>query len=1264
MNALHRKPSFVMSVNNMHYPAFLPITARKDAIVRAIRKNRVVIISGETGSGKTTQIPKMCLEAGRGVHGIIGCTQPRRIAAVSVARRIAEEMGESVGASVGYKIRFEERRSATQRIKVMTDGILLMEAQKDPRLSFYDTIIVDEAHERSANIDFVIGILRGLLGRRKELKVIITSATIDTRKFSQAFNNAPVIEVSGRTYPIEVKYAPIEDEAGMNGDAGYVEAAVQAAEDLLYSSYGGDILVFMPTERDIMETCELLEGRFGQDAAVLPMFARLTWTRQQRIFQTMPIRKVIVATNVAETSITIPGIRYVIDTGLARILEYNPRSRTTSLHIKEISKSSADQRKGRCGRMENGICIRLYAREDYEDRPDFTPPEILRTSLAEVILRMVSLGLVPVDTFPFIDAPPPKAIRSGIEMLQELGAVQVSGRMGPDSGISVVLTERGRLMARLPLDPRLSRMIIEAIKEGCPEEVKIIASSLSIQDPRERPAGREGSADIRHKAFRDGASDFMTILNIWRHYQQALKTAASKNQVRKFCRENFLSMRRMQEWKDVYEQISDLLRGERVKERKENIPRRNARETADAIHRSILSGFLSNIAQRKEKNIYLATKGREAMIFPGSALFGAGAEWIVAAEMVETSRLFARMTANIDSKWIEELGGGLCRSAFSEPRWDEKRGEVIADEQVSLFGLVIVPKRRASYGRIDPEVSSQIFIRSALVEGRIKKPFPFMVHNRLLIERVRNMEDKLRRRNLLVSEDRMAAFYEDRLRGVCDTRTLQKLLLDRKDDGFLRMSEEDLLLSVPEEDELSLYPDEVVLDRLRYRCFYRFEPSGSDDGITVKVPFNALSLVPEKALDWQLPGLLREKISALVKGLPKEYRRRLQPLSGTCRIILEEIDERDAHLCDALSRFIRKRFGVDIPPKAWPLASMEEHLKIRYSVVDENDREVLSGRDIKSLRGEAAVSGESRAFKDLKARWERTGITSWDFGDLPEYVTSASPGSIEEPAFPALIARGESVDIMLFGMRGEAAGSHVKGVGNLYSLHFAEELRHLRKGLVLQGEIKSLAAEFAGVKVFEKLLYDKVIKDLFERNIRTQEEYFRHAEAARPLILPAGQMLIKRAFPLLRAYQGTAGILRKMGDDNRFNKPALDFASRLMMNLKRLLPDNFLELYGEERLADIMRYCRALGIRAQRGVIHLEKDEMKERELTPFTEWHAEQMIRLQENDADEKRRALEEYRWLIEEFRVSVFAQEIKTPYPVSKKRLLEKKQEIEQLF
>ncbi|MCE5263803.1 MAG: ATP-dependent RNA helicase HrpA [Deltaproteobacteria bacterium] len=1246
----------------IQYPPALPIVARRGEIVAAIRKHPVVVITGETGSGKSTQIPKMCLEAGRGLHGLIGCTQPRRIAATTVARRIAEELGEEIGRSVGYKIRFDDRTPAGAFLKVMTDGILLMEAQSDPLLRAYDTLIVDEAHERSLNIDFILGILKNILRRRRNLRVVITSATIDTEKFSRAFDDAPIIEVSGRLFPVEVRYDPPDRDLEEKGEVTHIDAAVRAVLELTARRQPGDILIFMPTERDIRETRELLAGRVGDQVAILPLFSRLTRSEQERVFRPLPLRKIVIATNVAETSLTIPGIRYVIDTGLARIAQYNPRSRTAGLPIRAISRSSADQRKGRCGRVEHGICIRLFSEEAYTGRPLYTPPEILRANLAGVILRMLSLRLGDIDSFPFIDPPAPKSVRDGIDILLELGAIEREPDESRRKREPWRLTERGRIMARLPIDPRIARMILAAKEEGCLPEILIIASALSVPDPRERPAEKEAQADQMHALFKDPASDFVSLLKIWERCRETGESAGSHNRVRRFCRDHFLSYRRIREWGDVHDQLLTVLAEQKFLSGKAAATRKAGVELYAAIHRSILAGYLGHIAVRKEKNLYTATQGRQAMIFPGSGLFNRAGNWIVAAEMVETSRLFARTVANIESGWLEELGGDLCRRTYSAPHWEKNRGEVVATEQVTLFGLVIVPGRSVSFGRIDPAEASRIFVGSALVEGEVSRPLPFLDHNRALVEKIAGMEEKVRRHDLLIGEEEMACFYEARLPGVCDIRTLQRMIRDRGSDAFLRMTEEDLLAKSPDTEEISLFPESVSTSGFHLDLVYRFDPGKPEDGVTLKIPVQAAPSVPAAALDWAVPGMLREKITALLKGLPKEYRKRLLPLAGTCDIILREMP-REGSLLTALGRFLYERFGVNIPAERWPVEALEEHLKLRFSVVDVKDRELASGRNPAILERGFADQEETKAFANARKTWEKSGITAWDFGDLPAQIPIRD-GIHAPPAFPALVSDESGVGLRLFRVAGEAFCSHRKGVRALLALRFHDELRHLRKTVAPAGDLKVWAAAFGGVKPLENALQEKVMADLFEADVRTEADFVRHAEQTRPHILPRGVAALKLAGPPLKALYDASERLRVLEGANRKNAPLLAFLEGLREEMKRLLPTDFLIRYDADRLVHIGRYLRALAVRAERGAVHLQKALERGEEIRELEAWRESTQSALPVHASPDKRKALEDFGWMVEEYKVSLFAQELKTAIPISRKRIEALRAEIERML
>ncbi|NTV33895.1 MAG: ATP-dependent RNA helicase HrpA, partial [Deltaproteobacteria bacterium] len=1039
------------------------------------------------------------------------CTQPRRIAAITIAHRIAEELGEEIGRSVGYKIRFREKTSKQAFIKIMTDGMLLAETQGDPALYEYDTLIIDEAHERILNIDFILGILRTLLPRRPELKVIITSATLDTEKFSAAFGHAPVVNVEGRTYPVEVEYLPIDPDLEEAGDLTYVDMALKAIDGLREKKRYGDILVFMPTEEDILETCERLEGRRYPGTTILPLFARLPASEQGRVYSVSG-SKIVVATNVAETSLTIPGIRYVIDTGLARISQYLPRTRTTSLPISPISQSSADQRKGRCGRIQHGVCIRLYSEEDYASRPLFTLPEIQRSNLAEVILRMLSLKLGQPSAFPFLDPPGDRSIKDGFDLLKELGAVTREGEQP-------TLTSKGKLMARMPLDPRISRMMIEATGEGGLGEVAVIAAALSIQDPRERPVEKAAQADQAHAPFKDPDSDFLTLLNIWNRFHREWDTLKTQNKMRKFCKQNFLSYPRMREWVYTHEQITGILKEQKIGLQEAGQELQYAR-----IHRCVLSGFLSNIALKKEKNLYQAARGREVMIFPGSTLFNKSPAWIVAAQMVKTSRLFARTVAKIEPEWIEPLAGDLCKSTAFDPHWDRNRGEVRAFEQVSLYGLVIVPRRPVSYGLIAPEEAHRIFVQEALVEGDVAETLPFLIHNQDLLRKLKTMEEKLRRRDLVAGDSVIADFYSSRLPGVFDLRTLKKIIREKRGDSFLRMKQTDLLFASPDEEDLAQYPDCIAAGGKSLECTYAFAPGSEEDGVTLRVPSGQVSAVPLDCLDWGVPGLLKEKVTALIRGLPKTYRKQLVPVPHTVEVVLKEMEKAEPSLINALSRFVYRKFGVDIPASVWAGVELPDHLKMRVSVVDQSGKALESGRDIHRLiqSDEKRHGAESSsAWKRAQEKWERQGLTTWDLEPLPETI----PLTDRLLAYPALAPDKDSASLRLFRTPQQARASHEKGVELLLTLHLAKDLKHLRKSLTLPSEAYAGARYFGGMGAIEDLLYQSLLRSVLRKSVHTEREFLSHAEFCKQILFEKAKELKTVAVRILEAYDRTRSTL-------------------------------------------------------------------------------------------------------------------------------------------
>ncbi|MEP4394079.1 ATP-dependent RNA helicase HrpA, partial [Marinobacter sp.] len=906
------------------FPSSLPVSERVDDIREAIEQNQVVIIAGETGSGKTTQIPKICMNSGRGIRGLIGHTQPRRIAARTVAGRIAEELGEQTGGQVGYQVRFTDTTSDQSRVKVMTDGILLSEVQHDRFLDRYDTLIIDEAHERSLNIDFLMGYLRQLLPKRPDLKVIITSATIEVERFSEFFSGAPVIEVSGRTYPVDVRYRPLTGDED-DRDQGWTDGVLRAMEEIEQHERAekqppGDVLVFLPGEREIRSLSKVLRHAELRHTEVLPLYSRLSNQEQNRIFQGHRGRRIVLSTNVAETSLTVPGIRYVIDTGVARISRYSVRSKIQRLPIEPVSQASANQRAGRCGRVAPGICFRLYEETDFINRPEYTDPEILRTNLASVILQMTTSGLGDIRHFPFLEPPDRRLINDGYKLLEELGAVDDKRR----------LTNLGRTMARLPLDPRLARMLVTSSEQGSLAETLVIIAGLSVQDPRERPQDKQQAADQAHAPFNDKESDFLTLLNIWNFYEEQ-RQELSQNQLKKVCQKSFLSWMRMREWRDIHRQLTLICREQKLKLNRDAA-------SYESLHKAILAGLLGQVAVKLEKKEYLATRNRKVMIFPGSKVSKTGPKWIVAAEIVETSRVFARVVAKIEPEWIEPLAGHVVKHHFFEPHWEQKRGQVMGYEKVSLYGLDIIAKRRIPYSKVDPEECRNLFIRRALVEGDYQSKAPFIARNRELLDTVENLERKTRRRDLLVEDEVLVAFYDQRLPAdIVSGRHFEswwkQLSADQLRD--MELTEADILQRPVDEQAGSLYPDYLEWEGVRYPLSYEFEPTSERDGVTLQAPVMALKQLPARRLEWLVPGLLREKCIALVKGLPKALRRNFVPVPDFVDAALENLQASNEPLALQLGEQLRRMTGVRIDADAWPQEDLPKHLRMNLRVVDD-----------------------------------------------------------------------------------------------------------------------------------------------------------------------------------------------------------------------------------------------------------------------------------------------------------------------------------------
>lgn len=1261
--------------NSISYPEVLPISSEKERIIETIRNHQVVVIAGDTGSGKSTQIPKMCLAAGQGEKKLIGCTQPRRLAATSVAARVREELG-ALSHLVGHKIRFSNQTGPATRIKFMTDGILLAETQHDPDLRAYDTIIIDEAHERSLNIDFLLGILKKVLKKRADLKIIITSATIDTEKFSRAFDGAPVIEVSGRTFPVEIRYAVADDVGRAESaaqDLGYVEQAAQAVLDLCRAGAGGDMLVFMPTERDIRDTIELLGRLFRNEGPgsrikertpeMLPLFGRLSGADQNRIFARSTARKIVVCTNVAETSVTVPGIRYVIDTGLARISTYNVRAQTTKLPVSPISRASCDQRAGRCGRVGPGICVRLYSEEDYLGRPEFTLPEIVRANLAEVILRMIALALGSPKKFPFIDPPAPRAINDGYQQLTELGAIDRNRR----------LTERGRIMAGLPLDPRISRMIVSSRENGSLREVVIIAAALSIQDPRIRPAENTREADAAHARFRSERSDFLSYLHLWDLYDELVRAKRSRSALGKFCKNNFLAYQRMREWRDIHEQIwAQLATAGNSKEHHlflkssclaalEVDQEKKYARGYDQIHQAILAGNLRNIGLKKEKNIYQGGQGKELMIFPGSGQFNRAGQWIMAAELVETSRLYARTVAGIRPEWLEPLAGELCRFSYSAPHWEKRSGQVTALAKVTLFGLVIEANRRVNFGPLKPEEARRIFIQSALVEGECGGHFDFLEKNQQLIASLADLEDRMRRRDILVDDFLLYEFYDKRLPAdIFDRAGLIRLVKKNKGDDFLRMRREDVLRQLPERDELADFPQKIHCGELTLPLSYSFTPGEENDGVTVSIPADLTGYVQAEKLEWLVPGLLLEKIIFLLKGLPKSIRRQLIPIPSTAGELLPQLRPYEGSLYQQLEDVIFRRFRLQIDRSAWPRDALPEHLKMRCQLVDGAGKPVAGSRDFAALARSPAQGGGSPQLAALRRQWEKTGVQGWDFAGVPQRITiKDKEGKLAGFAYPGLAAEDDgSVALRLFADAEERRQRTVAGLRALYCLQLARQCKVLHKDLILPRASWPLYEGIASHEEFHEQLFCFVLDEIFQCRlglIPGQEEFAGKIQAvtAQGLHGPAMQIM-QQVVEVLRERRAVLDFIAEMEHTCRGkSKLGVTLADCRLFRQEaaELLPPRFLQESDLRELVRIPRYLKAIRIRLERKIQNPAKDAEKAAQLAV----HRERLRQLLARDglSVEQLQLVRDFALMIAEFKVSLFAQELKTAFPVSAKRL-----------
>lgn len=1299
-----------LAVPRISYPPDLPITARKEELVEAIRKHQVVIVAGETGSGKTTQLPKMCLEAGLGIEAKIGCTQPRRVAALSISRRIAEELNATWGQEVGCKIRFDDQSSPQTYIKLMTDGILLAEAQGDPELSEYNLIILDEAHERSLNIDFLLGHLKGLLSRRTDLKLIVTSATIDTETFSRHFNNAPIIEVSGRVYPVDVIYQPLEAASEETGDISYVDGAVAAVERLLYESNHGDILVFMPGERDIREIGDQLENRFGGDAEIIPLFGRLSSSDQQRVFAPSARRKVIIATNIAETSLTIPGIRFVIDSGLARLSRYNPRTRTRRLPIEPISQSSANQRKGRAGRVQQGTCIRLYSEEDFNGRPPFTQPEIQRANLAEVILRMKAFRLGDIESFPFIQPPAPAAIATGYALLQELGALDQERQ----------LTPTGEKLAHLPIDPTLGRMLLQSQHEHATRELLIIAAGLSIQDPRERPLDQKDAATAAHRRFNSPQSDFLALLNIWNAVHDEWEKLRTQNQRRKFCKLQFLSYLRMREWQDLYGQLHDAL------EELGTVKLNESNAAYEAIHRSILAGLIGHVAHQEERNTYKAAGNRLVSLFPGSVLYARGEpprknapkpakpavssnqpQWIVAGEIVETSQVFARTAAGIDPQWIYQVAPHCCKVTHKNPQWNARSGRVLAEEIITLHGLE-VQRRKVAYGNINPAEATSIFIRAALVEENLlptgtpnngnpdesdeddvrilrthpdeRPKFPeqyaFMTHNRAVRDKVENWRTRVRRYDLRDLDDALCEFYARHLQNVSSIHELNRWLREPGAGNLLRISEGELAGGESLGFDAEAFPDAVAVGGQPVGVAYAYAPGEEHDGVTIQLPFSLVESASPALLEWAVPGLRQEMISELLRALPKSIRRELMPFPPRVEEIVRDFEPTGPSFLQSLANFIHQRFGVAVSPSSWPTDSLPAHLRPRIEVVDVQKKALASGRDLNQLREQLekkkvapAPEAEPPAWQMAVQRWEQFGLSTWSIADLPERLTiSESPG-LPLYAWPGLENEDGSVNLRLFRSAEASRISSLKGVQRLVELAIQRDLGWLEKDLRALSRLEPLYARIG------------TLEELRETALTNLKNYVLPADPLRQLshscfqaatvetrqrLTGLAQRFIDRLTAILQLRQqveqrlgATAPVrARVLISLDQLGQPPAAAGNPLAPELNRLLPSRFLEQVPYGRLEHLPRYLKALLTRIERASLNPLKDQERAKQLAPYES--ALRQLQAQSPRSPQLRRELANFNWMLQEFKVSLFAQELGTAMPVSAKRMDEQLQKI----
>ncbi|MGQ4275790.1 ATP-dependent RNA helicase HrpA [Pseudidiomarina sp. E22-M8] len=1232
----------------IHFPDDLPVVQAKAEIQQAIRENQVVIVAGETGSGKTTQLPKMLLELGYGDYQqgtLIGHTQPRRLAARSVAQRIADELKTPLGETVGYKVRFQDQTAPTTAIKLVTDGMLLAELQNDRMLRQYDALIIDEAHERSLNIDFMLGVLAKLLPKRPDLKLVITSATIETERFSKHFNNAPVISVSGRTYPVETRYQPLEG----GDDSGDVVQGVCDAVQELYREASGDILVFGSGEREIRDFAEALGELELPNTELLPLFARLSANEQNRVFQSHSQRRIVIATNVAETSLTVPGIRFVIDPGTARISRYSYRTKVQRLPIEKISQASANQRMGRCGRVASGICIRLYSEEDFLQRPEYTEPEILRTNLAAVILQMTAAKLGDIRKFPFIDRPDERFVKDGMNLLQELHALHLGKgkrRRGRPAGPQ--LTPLGRQLAQLPIDPRLARMVLAANEFGCMQEAMVITAALSIQDPRERPQESRQKADEFHQRFHDKDSDFNGYLNLWNYLQEQQRTL-SKSQFRRQLKSEFLHFLRVREWQDVYSQIRQTIRGLGYKINQEQA-------SFEAVHRALLTGLLSHLGNKQETHEFLGARNRKFYVFPGSGLFKKPPKWLMAAELVETSRLFARVNARIEPEWIEPAAKHLVKRNYFEPHFSKKSGSVVADEQVTLYGLIIVPRRRVQYGPVDPVAAREIFIRDGLVTGELKRQLPFIQHNRALIEEIRELEDKSRRRDILVDDEALFHAYDAQIpAGIYNEQLLAGWWhkAAKKDAKLLFFKRSDLMAQDATHVTELEYPDTWQQGALTLPLSYHFEPNDPIDGVAVHVPLTLVNQLKSQSFDWQVPALREQLVVHWIKSLPKNWRRHFVPAPNYAQAFLQACaEEKDPQallqrpLIEVLSEKLRRMTGVSVPDDAWDVKQLPSYLQVRFVIEDGKGTTVADGRDLLILQQRLQGKVQHALREAVTEQPTQTAATDWQFGTLPELRERQHRG-YSVKAYPALEATKDGVRETLFDKPEQAIYSHQQALRKLLQLQLPSPVRYLQQSLSNKAKLAMYYNPWGKV---DALIEDCIVAALDEfiaaQSIRTETAFRKMVELARAELNERVTAIARQVEPCL---VGSQKISKQLKGSVALDQ--IQAHADIKQQLDELVYPGFVSAAGAQRLTDIERYLKAIEQRLEKLPVDPNRDRLHLLTLQKLTAAYKELKAKWPAGQALPE--SLVEIRWMLEELRVSFFAQKLGTRYPVSEKRV-----------